>query len=48
DGIRALHVPSPVLVTDTGASIADATSPRLGSPFFVDYLFGNIVGGPAR
>ncbi|QTJ70113.1 MCE family protein (plasmid) [Rhodococcus sp. ZPP] len=40
--------PSPVLVTDTGASIADATSPRLGSPFFVDYLFGNIVGGPAR
>ncbi|WP_016881221.1 MULTISPECIES: MCE family protein [unclassified Rhodococcus (in: high G+C Gram-positive bacteria)] len=40
--------PAPVLVTDTGASIADSTSPRLGSPFFVDYLFGNIVGGPAR
>ncbi|MFV9452327.1 MULTISPECIES: MCE family protein [Rhodococcus] len=40
--------PAPVLVTDTGASIADSTTPRLGSPFFVDYLFGNIVGGPAR
>lgn len=39
--------PSPVLVTDTGASIADSTSPRQGSPFFVDYLVGN-MGGPAR
>lgn len=38
--------PSPVLVTDTGASITGATSPRLANPLFVDYLFGNIVGGP--
>ncbi|MET8427867.1 MCE family protein [Nocardia sp. NPDC004860] len=39
--------PSPVLVTDTGANIVDATAPRLASPYFVDYLFGHILGGPA-
>jgi phospholipid/cholesterol/gamma-HCH transport system substrate-binding protein len=39
--------PAPVLVTDTGANIVDSTAPRLGSPYFADYLFGNILGGPA-
>ena len=40
--------PAPVLVTNTGASITDSTTLKVGSPFFVDYLFGNIVGGPAH
>ncbi|MFF3574093.1 MCE family protein [Nocardia jiangxiensis] len=40
--------PAPVLVTDTGANIVDSTAPRIGSPYFVDYLFGNILGGPAH
>ncbi|OXR43127.1 hypothetical protein B7C42_04549 [Nocardia cerradoensis] len=39
--------PAPVLVTDTGANITDSTAPRIGSPYFADYLFGNILGGPA-
>jgi phospholipid/cholesterol/gamma-HCH transport system substrate-binding protein len=40
--------PAPVLVTDSGANIVSATAPRIGSPYFVDYLFGNILGGPAH
>lgn len=44
--ITADMYPAPVLVTDTGAAIGSATTPRVGNPLFVDYLFGNIVGGP--
>lgn len=40
--------PSPHLVTNSGASIEDSTTLRVGSPLFVDYLFGNMVGGPVH
>ncbi|AII03246.1 MCE family protein [Rhodococcus opacus] len=39
--------PTPHLVVDGGANIANATAPRAGSPSFVEYLFGTAVGGVA-
>ncbi|WP_213578335.1 MCE family protein [Rhodococcus sp. USK13] len=39
--------PAPVLVADTGAgdAVAGATQYKAGSPSFIEYLFGNTVGG---
>ncbi|WP_247207589.1 MCE family protein [Williamsia sp. DF01-3] len=46
--ISATNYPAPYLVMDTGASIADATTLEPGSPLFIQYLFGDAVGGGSR
>lgn len=46
--ITRTNYPAPYLVMDTGASNATATKLEAGSPLFMQYLFGDAVGGGPR